>query len=387
MGHGGCQRGGDGGGHPNQTKDADARPVAKVAHVALGRAEHLESQGVPVVHPGRPGQGDGGVPVVDARFERAGQLHASAVAVEVRQEVEALVDAGLAHGVQRLLEDEAHRATLGEAHAASVVGQPQHVGVRGEGGLEHGPVVGVVVGRGDRLRRHGDRSGVVGQPQETEGSAWWVVHLQPVAMVTVGGATLQEQGDEVTGGHHRHTADTGALQRATLPLLHAHAAQVAALLGAVGRGVEAQAHLHEAAAPVAQGEVLVQPHQAVLHQHQPAVLRRHQLPVLPAPDPHGHAGEAVAQGLAPGRGRQVHLARPGEREGEGEGGVAGGGGGADGVGGEGARRHHRVPLALGARLALVHVDVEEVAVATHPRVGVALGHALASEAAWGTAQV
>ena len=136
-------------------------------------------------------------------------------------------------------------------------------------------------------------------------------------MVTVLCGALQEQGYEVTGGDHRHATDAGALKRAALPLLHAHAAEVPPLLGAVLRGVETQAHLDEAAAAMAQGQVLVQPHQAMLHQHQPAVLRRHQLPVLPALDPQGHAGKAVAQGLAPGCRGQVYLPRPGKREGEG----------------------------------------------------------------------
>lgn len=162
----------------------------------------------------------------------------------------------------------------------------------------------------------------------------------------------------MTRGDLGHTAEAGALQRPRLLLLDPDAAEVAAP-GAV-RAVHAQRHLDEAAAAVDHRQVLVQPDQTVLPDHQPPVFGGRHPHVAPALDVELHAGEGVGQdtALQPG---QFHISSPGERKST----VASSRARADGVCGEGAGRGQRFSVTLVAGLALIHVRVVEVAVAAH----------------------
>lgn len=186
VGYRGGQGGGDRRRDPDQTEGADAHLVTKETYVALSGREDLKAQRVSRSDLGRSRQRYGRVSIVDAGFEATTQLHAGAVVVEVGQQLEALAYARLAHGVERLLEHKPHGATLCKPDPAAIVGQPHHVRVGGGGAVEDRPVVSVVVSRHRGPGCHGDRPGVVRQPEEGEGSGRGVVQLQALrALVAV----------------------------------------------------------------------------------------------------------------------------------------------------------------------------------------------------------
>lgn len=80
-----------------------------------------------------------------------------------------------------------------------------------------------------------------------------------VAMVA---GTPEEQGEHTSWSNFCHPTDTGTLERLYFPLLHPDPTKVPPL-GQV-TGVKLQTHLDETATSMAQGQVLVCPHKAVL---------------------------------------------------------------------------------------------------------------------------
>ena len=107
--------------NPDEAQHADTSAVPEVADVALGRRWDLKAERVSAIHAHGASKGDGSVPVVDARLEGLHHLLASPVVISVRDQGETFSNAGLAHGVERLLEDELYDTTFCETHGTVIV--------------------------------------------------------------------------------------------------------------------------------------------------------------------------------------------------------------------------------------------------------------------------